>query len=49
LADTVGPFSVVAIESDPTWDVPEEEMRNAGTTAVKPVPPAPITPSANTG
>jgi L,D-transpeptidase ErfK/SrfK len=37
----VGPFSIVAMESDPTWDVPEEEMRNAGRTAVKPVPPAP--------
>ena len=37
-----GPFSIVEMETDPTWDVPlsiQEEMRNAGKPVVKAVPP----------
>jgi L,D-transpeptidase ErfK/SrfK len=43
----VGPFSIVAMETDPTWDVPlsiQEEMRNAGKPVVKAVPPGPDNP-----
>jgi mono/diheme cytochrome c family protein len=43
----VGSFSIVAMESNPTWDVPvsiQEEMRNAGKPVVKTVPPGPDNP-----
>jgi len=43
----VGPFSIVAMESDPTWDVPlsiQEELRTAGKPVVKTVPPGPDNP-----
>jgi L,D-transpeptidase ErfK/SrfK len=43
----VGPFSIVAMETDPTWDVPlsiQEELRNAGKPVVTAVPPGPGNP-----
>ena len=43
----LGAFSVVSVESDPTWDVPlsiQEEMRRAGKPVVKRVAPGPTNP-----
>ena len=43
----LGPFSIVAMETDPTWDVPlsiQEEMRRAGKPVVTTVPPGPDNP-----
>jgi L,D-transpeptidase ErfK/SrfK len=43
----VGPFTVVARERDPVWDVPpsiQEELRRAGKTVVTRVPPGPTNP-----
>jgi L,D-transpeptidase ErfK/SrfK len=43
----LGPFSIVAMETDPTWDVPlsiQEEMRRAGKPVVTAVPPGPSNP-----
>jgi L,D-transpeptidase ErfK/SrfK len=43
----VGPFSIVAMETKPTWDVPvsiQEEMRRAGKPVVTTVPPGPNNP-----
>jgi L,D-transpeptidase ErfK/SrfK len=43
----IGPFSIIEMESDPTWDVPlsiQEEMRKAGKPVVKAVPPGPDNP-----
>jgi L,D-transpeptidase ErfK/SrfK len=46
-ATPTGSFSIVAMESDPTWDVPvsiQEEMRRAGKRVVTTVPPGPENP-----
>lgn len=43
----VGPFTVVAKETDPVWDVPvsvQEEMRLAGKKVITRVPPGPNNP-----
>ncbi len=43
----LGRFSIVAMETEPTWDVPpsiQEEMRRAGRAVVKRVPPGPDNP-----
>jgi L,D-transpeptidase ErfK/SrfK len=43
----LGPFSIVAMETNPTWDVPlsiQEEMRRAGKPVVRTVPPGPDNP-----
>jgi L,D-transpeptidase ErfK/SrfK len=43
----LGPFSIVEMEVDPTWDVPvsiQEEMRRAGKPVLKNVPPGPSNP-----
>jgi L,D-transpeptidase ErfK/SrfK len=43
----LGRFSIVAMETEPTWDVPpsiQEEMRRAGKAVVKKVPPGPDNP-----
>jgi L,D-transpeptidase ErfK/SrfK len=43
----LGSFTIVAAETDPTWDVPitiREEMRRAGKPVVKSVPPGPANP-----
>ena len=43
----LGPFSIVDMEVDPTWDVPvsiQEEMRRSGKPVVKKVPPGPRNP-----
>jgi L,D-transpeptidase ErfK/SrfK len=43
----VGPFAVVAKETEPTWDVPlsiQEEMRRSGKRVVTKVPPGPANP-----
>ena len=43
----LGPFSIMEMEVDPTWDVPvsiQEEMRRAGKPVLKKVPPGPNNP-----
>jgi L,D-transpeptidase ErfK/SrfK len=43
----LGDFSIVAMETEPTWDVPvsiQEEMRRAGKRVVTAVPPGPSNP-----
>jgi L,D-transpeptidase ErfK/SrfK len=43
----LGSFTILATETDPTWDVPisiQEEMRRAGKPVVKRVPPGPANP-----
>jgi L,D-transpeptidase ErfK/SrfK len=43
----IGPFTVVAHESDPVWDVPrsiQEELRRAGKPVLTRVPPGPTNP-----
>ena len=42
-----GPFSILTMETDPTWDVPvsiQEEMRRAGKPVLTKVPPGPANP-----
>jgi L,D-transpeptidase ErfK/SrfK len=43
----LGPFSVIEVETDPTWDVPvsiQNEMRRAGKPVVTRIPPGPANP-----
>lgn len=43
----LGSFTVLAAETDPTWDVPisiQEEMRRAGKPIIKAMPPGPTNP-----
>jgi len=43
----IGPFTVVDMEVDPTWDVPvsiQDEMRRAGKPVIKRMPPGPRNP-----
>src|SRR5690349_10456363 len=43
----LGPFSVIEMEIDPTWDVPvsiQNEMRSSGKPVVAQVPPGPTNP-----
>jgi L,D-transpeptidase ErfK/SrfK len=43
----LGPFSIIEMETDPTWDVPasiQNEMRRAGKPVVTHVPPGPANP-----
>lgn len=42
-----GPFSIVRLEANPTWDVPpsiQEEMRRSGQPVIQHVPPGPTNP-----
>jgi L,D-transpeptidase ErfK/SrfK len=46
-ATPTGAFTVVAMETDPTWDVPasiQEEMRRTGKPVLSTVPPGPANP-----